>query len=142
VAELLGLDDRDCTRHSDRRGSLNTLAEVRGDGLKSGGVMTPSKGTADLCRPGRNVRRFTRPEGLTYPLTVLEGGRVMAGGGGVLHENILRERSGDFQVLKSCFKMWPASCMPGADRGGSGDTKQEERPRDRGDHSGPDRYRL
>jgi 2-methylcitrate dehydratase len=87
----------------------NTLAEVRGDGLRSGGVMTPSKGTADpmSARAGTFAALLAR-EGLTYPLTIVEGtagyGKVVAG---VLHENILRDRSGDFQILKSCFKMWP-----------------------------------
>ena len=46
--------------------------------------------------------------GLTYPLTILEGtagyGKVAAG---KLRDEILRQRSGDFQIMKSCFKIWP-----------------------------------
>jgi len=46
--------------------------------------------------------------GLTGPLTVLEGkhgyGQLVAG---ALEPELLRERSGDFQILKSCIKAWP-----------------------------------
>jgi len=46
--------------------------------------------------------------GLTYPLTILEGtagyGKVAAG---KLQDEILRQRTGEFQILKSCFKIWP-----------------------------------
>lgn len=46
--------------------------------------------------------------GFTGPLTVLEGkhgyGELVAGG---LVDEVLRRRSGDFQVLKSCIKAWP-----------------------------------
>jgi 2-methylcitrate dehydratase len=110
AGKLLGLDASRIAHAIAIAGAhANTLAEVRGDGLKSGGVMTPSKGTADpmSARTGTFAALLAR-EGLTYPLTILEGtagyGKVVAG---VLHENVLRERSGDFQILKSCFKMWP-----------------------------------
>ncbi len=110
AAKLLGLDAARIAHAIAIAGAhANTLAEVRGDGLRSGGVMTPSKGTADpmAARTGVFAALLAR-EGLTYPLTILEGtagyGKVVAG---VLRENVLRERSGDFQILKSCFKMWP-----------------------------------
>jgi 2-methylcitrate dehydratase len=110
AGKLLGLDaSRTAHAIAIAGAHSNTLAEVRGNGLKSGGVMTPAKGTADpmSARTGTFAALLAR-EGLTYPLTVLEGtagyGKVVSG---VLRENILRERSGDFQILKSCFKMWP-----------------------------------
>ena len=87
----------------------NTLAEVRGAALSSGGVMTPSKGTADpmSARLGTFAALLAQ-EGLTYPLTILEGtagyGKVVTG---KLQDEILRQRSGDFQIFKSCFKIWP-----------------------------------
>ena len=87
----------------------NTLAEVRGAALSSGGPMTPSKGTADpmSARLGTFAALLAR-EGLTYPLTILEGtagyGKVAAG---KLKDEILRQRSGEFQIVKSCFKIWP-----------------------------------
>jgi 2-methylcitrate dehydratase len=46
--------------------------------------------------------------GLAYPLTIFEGengfAKMVAGS---LDEAILRKRSGDFQILKSCIKLWP-----------------------------------
>lgn len=87
----------------------NTLAEVRGGALLSGGEMTPSKGTADpmSARTGTFAALLAQ-QGLTYPLTILEGvygfGKKVTG---VLREDILRERAGDFEILKSCTKMWP-----------------------------------
>jgi 2-methylcitrate dehydratase len=87
----------------------NTLAEVRGAAVSSGGVMTPSKGTADpmSARLG-TFAALLAEQGLTYPLTILEGtagyGKVVAG---KLQDEILRQRSGEFQISKSCFKIWP-----------------------------------
>jgi 2-methylcitrate dehydratase len=47
-------------------------------------------------------------QGLSYPVTILEGvygfGKKVTG---ALREDILRQRTGDFQILKSCTKMWP-----------------------------------
>ena len=46
--------------------------------------------------------------GLSYPLTIFEGeygfAKMVSGS---FDEAILRERSGDFQILKSCIKLWP-----------------------------------
>ena len=87
----------------------NTLAEVRGGALLSGGEMTPSKGTADpMSARNGTFAALLAQEGLTYPLTIFEGvfgfGKKVTG---ELREDILRERQGDFQILKSCTKMWP-----------------------------------
>lgn len=110
AAKLLGLDASRIGYAIAIAGAHgNTLAEVRGAALRSGGVMTPSKGTADpmSARLGTFAALLARG-GLTYPLTILEGtagyGKVVAGR---LQEKVLRERSGDFQIVKSCFKMWP-----------------------------------
>jgi 2-methylcitrate dehydratase len=47
-------------------------------------------------------------EGLTYPLTMLDGeygfAKMVPGS---LDEAVLRNRSGEFQILKSCIKLWP-----------------------------------
>lgn len=87
----------------------NTLAEVRGGALLSGGEMTPSKGTADpMSARNGTFAAMLAQEGLTYPLTIFEGvygfGKKVTG---MLREDILRERTGDFEILKSCTKMWP-----------------------------------
>jgi len=87
----------------------NTLAEVRGGALLSGGEMTPSKGAADpMSARAGTFAALLAQQGLTYPLTILEGvygfGKKVTG---ALREDILRQRTGDFQILKSCTKMWP-----------------------------------
>ncbi len=110
AAKLLGLDASKIAYAIAIAGAHgNTLAEVREAALSSGGVMTPSKGTADpmSARLGTFAALLGRA-GLTYPLTILEGtagyGKVAAG---KLRDEILRQRSGDFQIMKSCFKIWP-----------------------------------
>jgi 2-methylcitrate dehydratase len=46
--------------------------------------------------------------GLIYPLTIFEGKNGFANVvSGTLDDTILRQRSGDFQILKSCIKLWP-----------------------------------
>jgi 2-methylcitrate dehydratase len=71
--------------------------------------MTPAKGSAEpmAARNGVFAALLAR-EGLTYPLTMLDGvygyGRM---GPGALDEAVLRTRSGEFQILKSCVKLWP-----------------------------------
>ena len=87
----------------------NTLAEVRRGAMLSGGGMTPSKGTADpMSARNGTFAAFLAQEGMTYPLTILEGvygfGKKVTG---ELREDILRKRTGDFQILKSGTKMWP-----------------------------------
>jgi 2-methylcitrate dehydratase len=110
AAKLLGLDASKIAYAIAIAGAHgNTLAEVRGAALSSGGPMTPSKGTADpmSARLGTFAALLAK-EGMTYPLTILEGtagyGKVASG---KLQDDILRQRSGDFQIVKSCFKIWP-----------------------------------
>ena len=84
--------------------NANTLGEVR-----RGAEMTPAKGSAEpmAARNGVFAALLAR-EGLTYPLTMLDGeygyGRMVAG---ALDESVLRNRTGEFQILKSCIKLWP-----------------------------------
>src|ERR1051326_602690 len=110
AAKLLGLDASKIAYAIAIAGAHgNTLAEVRGAALSSGGPMTPSKGTADpmSARLGTFAALLAQA-GLTYPLTVLEGtagyGKVVSG---KLQQDILRRRTGDFQIMKDCFKIWP-----------------------------------
>ena len=84
--------------------NANTLGEVR-----RGAEMTPAKGSAEpmAVRNGVFAALLAR-EGLNYPLTMLDGkyglGKM---GPGTLDEAVLRNRSGEFQILKSCVKLWP-----------------------------------
>jgi len=83
--------------------NANTLSEVR-----RGAEMTPAKGAAEpmAVRNGVFAALLAR-EGLTYPLTILDGeygfGKMVA----ALDESVLRQRAGEFQILKSCVKLWP-----------------------------------
>lgn len=110
AAKLLGLDAVGIANAIAIAGAHgNTLGEVRGGALLSGGEMTPSKGTADpMSARAGTFAALLAQQGLTYPLTILEGvygyGKKVTG---ALREEILRERTGDFQILKSCTKMWP-----------------------------------
>jgi 2-methylcitrate dehydratase len=84
--------------------NANTLAEVR-----RGAELTPAKGSAEpmAARNGVFAALLARA-GLTYPLTIFEGENGFAKMvSGPLDEAILRQRSGDFQILKSCIKLWP-----------------------------------
>jgi 2-methylcitrate dehydratase len=84
--------------------NANTLAEVR-----RGAEMTPAKGSAEpmAARNGVFAALLARA-GLTYPLSIFEGENGLAKMvSGTLNEAILRTRSGDFQILKSCIKLWP-----------------------------------
>jgi 2-methylcitrate dehydratase len=84
--------------------NANTLAEVR-----QGAELTPAKGAAEpmALRNGVFAALLARA-GLTYPLTIFEGrsgfAKIVSG---KLDEAILRKRTGDFQILKSCIKLWP-----------------------------------
>jgi 2-methylcitrate dehydratase len=81
-----------------------TLAEVR-----RGAELTPAKGSAEpmAARNGVFAALLARA-GLAYPLTILEGqygfAKMVAGS---FDETLLRRRLGDFQILKSCIKLWP-----------------------------------
>jgi 2-methylcitrate dehydratase len=84
--------------------NANTLAEVR-----RGAELTPAKGSAEpmAVRNGVFAALLARA-GLSYPLTIFEGENGFAKMvSGPLDETILRQRSGDFQILKSCIKLWP-----------------------------------
>jgi 2-methylcitrate dehydratase len=84
--------------------NANTLAEVR-----RGAELTQAKGAAEpmAARNGVFAALLARA-GLTYPLTIFEGeygfAKMVSGS---FDEAILRKRSGDFQILKSCVKLWP-----------------------------------
>jgi 2-methylcitrate dehydratase len=84
--------------------NANTLAEVR-----RGAELTQAKGAAEpmAARNGVFAALLARA-GLTYPLTIFEGENGFAKMvSGSFDEAILRQRSGDFQILKSCVKLWP-----------------------------------
>ena len=86
--------------------NANTLAEVR-----QGAEMTPAKGSAEpmAARNGVFAALLARA-GLDYPLTILEGRNGFAKAvTETFDETILRERAGDFQILKSCVKLWPCA---------------------------------
>ncbi len=84
--------------------NANTLGEVR-----RGTEMTPAKGSAEpmAARNGVFAALLAR-EGLSYPLTMLDGeygyGNMVPG---TLDQSVLRNRTGEFQILKSCIKLWP-----------------------------------
>jgi 2-methylcitrate dehydratase len=105
AGKLLRLDEQKLANALAIAGSnANTLAEVR-----QGAELTPAKGSAEpmAVRSGVFAALLARA-GLTYPLTIFEGrsgfARIVSG---KLDEAILRKRSGDFQILKSCIKLWP-----------------------------------
>ena len=53
---------------------------------------------------------FLAGAGLTYPLTIFEGKNGFAKAvSGSFDDAILRQRSGDFQILKNCTKLWPCA---------------------------------
>ena len=106
AARLLGLDAPQIANAVAVAGSFaNTLAEVR-----SGGELSNAKGTAEAlaARNGTFAALLARG-GLAYPMTIVDGesgyGKIVNFG---LKDAILRTRSGDHQILKSCNKMWPS----------------------------------
>ncbi|HWF94952.1 MAG TPA: MmgE/PrpD family protein [Xanthobacteraceae bacterium] len=105
AGKLLQLDEVELANALAIAGSnANTLAEVR-----RGAELTPAKGSAEpmAARNGVFAALLARA-GLTYPLTIFEGENGFAKMvSGPLDEAILRQRSGDFQILKSCIKLWP-----------------------------------
>jgi 2-methylcitrate dehydratase len=105
AGKLLQLDEVKMANALAIAGSnANTLAEVR-----RGAELTPAKGAAEpmAARNGVFAALLARA-GLAYPLTILEGEYGFAKMvSGPLDEAILRKRSGDFQILKSCIKLWP-----------------------------------
>jgi 2-methylcitrate dehydratase len=106
AARLLGLDAAGIANAVAIAASYaNTLSEVR-----SGGELSNAKGTAEaLAARNGTFAALLAQAGLQYPLTVIDGeggyGKVVNGG---LKDALLRSRSGDHQILKSCTKMWPS----------------------------------
>jgi 2-methylcitrate dehydratase len=106
AARLLGLDAAAIADAVAIAGSFaNTLAEVR-----SGGELSNAKGTAEaLAARNGTFAALLAQGGLQYPLTIADGesgyGKIVNGG---LKAEVLRSRSGDYQILKSCNKMWPS----------------------------------
>jgi 2-methylcitrate dehydratase len=105
AARLLGLDAAGIANAVAIAASYaNTLSEVR-----SGGELSNAKGTAEAlaARNGTFAALLARA-GLQYPLTVVDGesgyAKIVNGG---LKDTLLRARSGDHEILKSCTKMWP-----------------------------------
>jgi 2-methylcitrate dehydratase len=106
AARLLGLDARGIANAMAIAASnANTLSEVR-----AGDELTQAKGAAEAMavRLGTFAALLSQA-GLQYPLTIMDGqfsyGALVSRG---LKEELLRTRSGDFQIMKSNFKMWPS----------------------------------
>src|SRR6266850_2495368 len=106
AGKLLGLDAAKLANALAIAGSnANTLAEVR-----RGAELTPAKGSAEpmAVRNGVFAALLARA-GLSYPLTIIEGeGGYAKMVAGPLNEDILRRRTGDFEILKSSIKLWPS----------------------------------
>jgi 2-methylcitrate dehydratase len=106
AGKLLGLDAAKLANALAIAGSnANTLAEVR-----RGAELTPAKGSAEpiAARNGTFAALLARA-GLSYPLTIIEGeGGYAKMVAGPLNEDILRWRTGDFEILKSSIKLWPS----------------------------------
>lgn len=106
AARLLGLDARGVANAMAIAASnANTLSEVR-----AGDELTNAKGAAEAMavRSGTFAALLSRAQ-LEYPLTIMDGEfsyRKLVSGS--LKEELLRTRSGDFQIMKSNFKMWPS----------------------------------
>jgi 2-methylcitrate dehydratase len=105
AGKLLGLNSLQLANALAIAGSnANTLAEVR-----RGAELTPAKGSAEpmAARNGVFAALLARA-GLAYPLTIFEGeygfAKIVSGS---LDQALLRERAGDFGILKSCIKLWP-----------------------------------
>jgi 2-methylcitrate dehydratase len=105
AGKLLQLDEAKLANALAIAGSnANTLAEVR-----RGAELTPAKGSAEpmAARNGVFAALLARA-GLAYPLTIFEGEYGFAKNvTASFDEAILRRRSGEFQILKSCIKLWP-----------------------------------
>jgi 2-methylcitrate dehydratase len=106
AARLLGLDaDGIANAIAIAASNANTLSEVR-----AGGELSNAKGTAEAlaARSGTFAALLSRG-GLDYPATMMDGeysyGKLVSRG---LKEDVLRRRAGDFEIMKSCMKMWPS----------------------------------
>ncbi len=106
AARLLGLDAAGIANAiAIAASNANTLSEVR-----AGDELTNAKGTAEALatRSGTFAALLSRG-GLSYPLTIVDGefsyGKLVSRG---LKEEVLRRRSADYEIMKSCMKMWPS----------------------------------
>jgi 2-methylcitrate dehydratase len=106
AARLLQLDaERIANAMAIAASNANTLSEVR-----AGGELSNAKGTAEAlaARNGTFAALLSRG-GLSYPLSIMDGefsyGKLVSRG---LKEDVLRRRSGDYEIMKSCMKMWPS----------------------------------
>ena len=105
AGKLLQLDEVKLANALAIAGSnANTLAEVR-----RGAELTPAKGAAEPMAARNGVfAALLAQAGLAYPLTIFEGeygfAKMVAGS---FDEAILRRRTGELQILKSCIKLWP-----------------------------------
>jgi 2-methylcitrate dehydratase len=104
AGKLLGLDEPQLSQALAIAGShANTLGEVRN------GALSMWKGAAEpmAARNGTFAALLARA-GMTGPATVFEGKfgyeKMVVG---ALEQELLRHRSGDFQILKSCVKIFP-----------------------------------
>ncbi|MBC2665381.1 MmgE/PrpD family protein [Novosphingobium flavum] len=106
AARLLGLDARGIANAlAIAASNANTLSEVR-----AGDELTNAKGAAEAMavRSGTFAALLSQA-GVQYPLTIMDGefsyDRLVSRG---LKQDLLRKRSGEFQIMKSCMKMWPS----------------------------------
>lgn len=106
ASRLLGLDAKGIANAlAIAASNANTLSEVR-----AGDELTQAKGAAEAMavRLGTFAALLSQ-SGLHYPLTIMDGefsyGALVSR---TLKEDLLRTRSGDFQIMKSNFKMWPS----------------------------------
>ncbi len=105
AGKLLGLDEVKLANALAIAGSnANTLAEVR-----RGAELTPAKGSAEpMAVRNGTFAALLAQAGLAYPLTIFECANGFAKVvSGPLDESLLRQRTGDFGILKSCIKLWP-----------------------------------
>lgn len=106
AARLLGLDAKGIANAlAIAASNANTLSEVR-----AGNELTNAKGTAEALavRAGTFAALLSQAQ-LEYPLTIMDGEysyRKLVSG--TLKDDLLRTRTGDFQIMKSNFKMWPS----------------------------------
>ncbi|HEY6254589.1 MAG TPA: MmgE/PrpD family protein [Xanthobacteraceae bacterium] len=105
AGKLLQLDEGKLANALAIAGSnANTLAEVR-----RGAELTPAKGSAEPMAARNGVfAALLAQAGLAYPLTIFEGENGFAKMvSGSFDDAILRQRTGELQILKSCIKLWP-----------------------------------
>jgi 2-methylcitrate dehydratase len=106
AARLMGLSPAGITNAlSIAASTANTLSEVR-----AGDTLTNAKGTAEALavRAGTFAGLLSKA-GIDYPPTMMDGEfsyKSLVSRG--LKEEILRKRTGDYEIMKSSMKMWPS----------------------------------